>query len=117
MLHVLHLGPFPLLRAPGRGQNQIPEVASSISSQGRNVLFREGIVKSAVRTTVSVANIHPLVPPPLEMVIVDELQHPSSGTLPRINILIRNGVNIRRPGGRFPIPISRNCYHEIELDL
>ena len=64
----LVLGPPPSLRAPGRGQNLMLEPPPSTGSQGRNILFTEDIVESAIRTTVSVANCHPSVLPPLEMV-------------------------------------------------
>ena len=40
----------------------------SIGSQGRNVPFREDVLESAIKTTVSVANCHPLVSPLLETV-------------------------------------------------
>ena len=60
----LALGPPILKRAPGIGQNQIPEPASSIGSQGSNIPFREDVVKSAIWTTVSVTNGHPSVLPP-----------------------------------------------------
>ena len=68
------------------------EPASSIGSQGRNVPFREDIVESAIRPTVLVANSHTSVPSHLEMVDIDAFWPPSSETLPRVQILIRNGV-------------------------
>ena len=34
-----------------------------VGAYGRNVPFREDIIESVIRTTVSVANGHPLVPP------------------------------------------------------
>ena len=40
----------------------------SVGAYGRNVPFREDIVELVNRTTVSVANSHPSVLPPLEMV-------------------------------------------------
>ena len=66
------MGPSCLSRAPGRGGNWIQEPASSVGSQGRNIPFKD-IVRSAIRTTVLVANGHPSVLPPLEMVDVNEL--------------------------------------------
>ena len=67
-----HTGTSLLSQAPGRGQNCIPEPTSSIGSQGRNVPFKEDVVESTIRTSVSVANDHPLVPLPLETVDVNE---------------------------------------------
>ena len=75
-----------------RWKPQILEPATSIGFWDRNIPFREDIVESAVRTTVSVANCCPLVSPPLEMVDADELQSPSPETLPRVRLSIRNGV-------------------------
>ena len=86
------MGPLPLSRASGRGQNWVPDPASSTGAQGRNFPFREDRVESAIRTTVSVANGCPLVPPLLDMVDNDESQPPSPETLPRIRISSRNGV-------------------------
>ena len=85
-------GPPSLRRALGGGQNQILAPASSFGSQGRNIPFREDIVEPAVRTTVSVANNHPWVPPPLETAGSNELQSSSLETPPRVRISNRNGV-------------------------
>ena len=41
---------------------------SSVGAYGRNVPFREDIVGLVNRATVSVANSHPSVPSPLEIV-------------------------------------------------
>ena len=98
----LALGPPPFLRAQGRGWNQILEPASSIGSQGRSIPFREDVVESATRASFLVASNHPSVPPPLEMVNIYELQSPSSGTLPRINISIRN--RLKQTKSRSEIP-------------
>ena len=111
------MGPPPLLRAPGRGQNQMPEPASSTGSQGRNICFREAIVESVIRTTVLVANSHPLVLPPLEMVNVIELQCPAAETFPMVSISIRSGVEQWRPSRMFLISPSGNCHHETQLDI
>ena len=64
------MGP-PLSRALGRGRSWVPDPASSADAQGRSVPFRQDIVKLVIRSTISVANNHPLVPPPLEMVNMD----------------------------------------------
>ena len=76
------MGPPHLSRAPERDQNWIPEPASSVGSQGRNIPFREDIVESPIRTTISVANDHPLVLPPLKMVNINVLQPPFSRNSP-----------------------------------
>ena len=55
------MGPPPPSRAPGRGGKWVLDYASSTGTQGRNVLFREDIVEVVIRTTVSVADFHPLV--------------------------------------------------------
>ena len=65
------MGPPSLLRAPGRGQNWIPEPASSIGSQDSS--FQRRLSGFCLRTTVSVANGNPSVPLLLEMVNIDEL--------------------------------------------
>ena len=77
------MGP-PLSRALGRGQSWALDPTSSAGTQGRSVPFREDIVKSVIRSTVLVANGHPSVPPPLEMVNGDGSQPSSPETLPRI---------------------------------
>ena len=73
-------------------KKKIPEPVSSICCQGKNIPFREDIVESAIRATVLVANSHPSVPHPLELVNVDELGSPSPGTLSGVSISIRNGM-------------------------
>ena len=85
-------GPPSLSRAPGRGKNWTPEPASSTCSQGRNIPFRKDIIELAIRTTVSVAHSHPLVLTALKTVNVNEFQPPSTETLPRVSISIRNRV-------------------------
>ena len=42
------MGPPPTLRAPGRGQNWVPDPVSSTGAQGKNVSFRENIVESGL---------------------------------------------------------------------
>ena len=49
-------------------------------------------MEPAVRTTVSVANIHPLVPPSLETSGNNEFQSSSLEAPPRVRISNRNGV-------------------------
>ena len=83
-------GTFHLLRAPGIGQNWILEPTSSIGSQCRNIPFREDIVESAVRTTVSVPDSHPSEPSPLQTVNVDASLPPFPETFPRLISSIRN---------------------------
>ena len=67
----LTMGHPPPSRAPGRGEKLVPDPASSTGTQGRNVPFGEDIVESAIRSTVSVANVCPTVLPPLETVSID----------------------------------------------
>ena len=101
----------PLWRTLGRGWSQVPDPASSAGNQDRNVPFREDIVESVIRTTVSVANGHPLVPPPFEMANGNESQPSSHETLPRVRISVRNGMeepllwNPTRCRGRY----SKEC--------
>ena len=89
------------MRALGRGQSQVLDLASSVGTQGRNVPFREDIVESVIRTSVSVANDHPLVPPPLEMVNGNESQPSSPETFPRVRT-VRNGMEYVDPWQEVP---------------
>ena len=57
------MGTSPPSKALGRGQDWVPDPASSAGTQGRNVPFGKGVGESAIRTTVSVANGDPSMLP------------------------------------------------------
>ena len=91
------MAPSLLSRALGKGKIWVPDPTSSAGAQGRSVPFREDIVKSTIRTTVSVANGHPSVLPPLEMINGKVSCPLSPEILPRVRISMRNGMEYVDP--------------------